>query len=61
MHTLDLLQTLGSWLEGESLHYPGIVLAPLLELLQSQLVVLQHQQKSLFVIEVACFFATKCF
>jgi hypothetical protein len=56
-----MLQTLGSWLEGESLHNPRIILASLLELLQSQLVILQHQQKSLFVIDVAFFFATKCF
>jgi hypothetical protein len=46
VHTLDLLQTLGSRLEGESLHDPRIVLAPLLELLQSQLVVLNTSRKA---------------
>ncbi len=46
MHTLDLLQTLGSRLQGESLHNPRIVLAPLLELLQSQLVILNTSRKA---------------
>ena len=39
--TILVLQPLGAGLQGEGLHYPGVILAPLLEFLQGQLVVLQ--------------------